>query len=351
VNKKILLGSLIVVGSLFYGISFSSKAEEVTLEPLPAEIAQNPILAEEANTQPQSTISADGVYVLKQGVSEDLDISTSTDNSYWTQVDTSADITFSDDGSLTVVKDDQHIAADVTVNEEEFIKALNQAVTGDPEDDTYTWKYNKVILENNGYHLDCIAYVPEYIVTYITGDNNDIKVTVLRNDTTSGIDYSRDGYELVGYYTDEEFLNSYDFDTKVKESFNIYLSWLKITADEELPATKPVIDNSSTSIVSTTKQSQTQESAAALAKEISASTENIKAEKAESDTTAQESIVLGEIRELENNNATPEKETPAITGRGAILTGDNLCKIYLWDCLTVISALLCFTYFYLNKRV
>lgn len=350
-SKKLFLSSLIAVGSLFYGIGFSSKAEEVITEPLPAEIVQDPAPSEEADTQPQDTISADGVYVLKQGVSEDLDISTSTDNSYWTQVDASADITFSDSGSLVVVKDDQHTAADVTVNEEEFIKALNQAVTGDPEDDTYTWEYNKVILENNGYHLDCIAYVPEYIVTYVTGDNNDIKVAVLRNDTTSGIDYSRDGYELVGYYTDEEFLNSYDFDTKVKESFNIYLSWLKITADEELPATKPVVDNNSTPIVSTTEQISTQGPAVTPAEEASVSTENTKAEMAESNTTTQESIVLGETRELESNNVVPAKETPSVTGRGAILTGDNLCKVYFWGYLTIISALLCFTYFYLNKRV
>lgn len=350
-NKKILLGGLIAIGSLFYGFSFSSKAEEITAEPLSAEIAQDLTPAEGADTQPQDTISADGVYVLKQGVSEDLDISTSTDNSYWTQVDASADITFSDSGSLVVVKDDQHTAADVTVNEEEFIKALNQAVTGDPEDDTYTWEYNKVILENNGYHLDCIAYVPEYIVTYVTGDNNDIKVAVLRNDITSGIDYSRDGYELVGYYTDEEFLNSYDFDTRVKESFNIYLSWLKITADEELPATKPVVDNNSTPVVQTVEQTQTQETATALVEEASVSTENTNAEIAESGTTTQESIVLGETHELESNNGVLEKETPIVTGRGAILTGDNLCKVYFWGCLVVISALFYFIYFCLNKRV
>lgn len=341
----------------------SVKAEEITVDPvpqevmeeaIPAELPQDPAPVEQTEQQSDTTISADGVYVLKQGVSEDLDISTSTSNSYWTQVDTSAEITFTDDGSLVVVKDDQHTAADITVNEEEFIKALNQAVTGDVNDDTYTWEYNKVILEDNGYHLDCIAYVPEYIVTYVTGDNNDIKVAVLRNDTTSGVDYSRDGYELVGYYTDEEFLNSYDFDTKVKESFNIYLSWAQITADDELPPARPVVDSTPTSTEAsnqtpptTNSTSQTQETPATTSEPAVVTTVEVESEAA----PAEESIVLGAIREVEETPAEAVVE-PAVTGRGAIMTGD-VEKLFIYGFLAAWSALLLFVYcyYYFIKRV
>lgn len=238
--RKINLLTTVVVGTiLFSGSILGVSAEELD------EVSQEPAIEainEPDSCIPQETISADGVYVLKQGVSSDLDISTSTANSYWTQVDATAQITFKEDGELSVVKDPNHTAADITINEDDFIKALNQAVTGEADDDTYTWEYNKVILENNGYHLDCIAYVPEYTVTFITGADENISQGVLRNDTVSAIDYSRDGYEFIGYYADGEFISEYDFDTKIKDNTNIYLAWVKIEPDEEIPADKPVVD-------------------------------------------------------------------------------------------------------------
>lgn len=214
-------------------------------QPQPDLIAPDPELPADkpvVDTPVEETVNADGVYVLKQGVSDTLDISTSTANSYWTQVDTTAQITFKEDGELVVVKDADHTAADITINEEEFLKALNYAVTGAEDDDTYTWEYNKVILENNGYHLDCIAYVPEYTVTFVTGTEENIKVGVLRNDTVSAIDYMRDGYEFLGYYVDGEFTTEYDFSNKIKADTDVYLAWVKIEPDEELEPEKPVVD-------------------------------------------------------------------------------------------------------------
>lgn len=238
--RKINLLTTVAVGTiLFSGSILGVSAEE--LDEAPQEPATE-ITNEPDSCIPQETISADGVYVLKQGVSSDLDISTSTANSYWTQVDTTAQITFKEDGELSVVKDPNHTAADITIDEDDFIKALNQAVTGEADDDTYTWEYNKVILENNGYHLDCIAYVPEYTVTFVTGTDENIFQGVLRNDTVSAIDYSRDGYEFIGYYADGEFVSEYDFNTKIKNNTNIYLAWVKIEPDEEMPADKPAVD-------------------------------------------------------------------------------------------------------------
>lgn len=241
--KKRIIG--LTVALVGVTMPFSAFAEELDTTEITAPTTEAEPLAEEiaAQSEPE-TVTPQGVYVLKQGVTEDVDISHSTPNSYWTQVDTTAQVTFKEnnEGAIVVVNDKNHTSADVAIEEESFKTALNYAVTGDVEDDTYTWEYNKVILEGNGYHLDCIAYVPEYKVTFVTGDEKNVNVGVLRNDKVSAIEYTRDGYEFVGFFADDTFSSRYDFDTKVKSNFNIYLKWLEITPDPELEPDRPVVD-------------------------------------------------------------------------------------------------------------
>lgn len=189
----------------------------------------------------EDSVNASGVYVLRQGVSEDLDINHSTPNSNWNVVDTKAEIIFAEDGFLQVVNDKNHTSANLSLNEEEFLKALNYAVTGDAEDDSYLWKYNKVILENDGYHLDVLAYVPSYTITFVGGDK-EVQTTVMRNDKVSPATLTKEGFEFEGYYADEACTIPFDFNINIRQNYTVYSKWLAIEPDPEPSPVRPVVD-------------------------------------------------------------------------------------------------------------
>lgn len=54
----------------------------------------------------------------------------------------------------------------------------------------------------------------------------------------------REGYIFDGWYTDEDFENKYDFDTKVTKDFTLYAKWVKIEEDKENPAEDKAFDES-----------------------------------------------------------------------------------------------------------
>lgn len=201
----------------------------------------NSAICAEAQELQSEKISFYGIYVLKQGVSEDLDITKPTNASYWTKIDyPTAELSASlGEGSLLTVNTPNYNCAKITLeNESKFLLALNKAVTGDVNDDTYTWKYQKVIKEAEGYHLDCIAYVPSYEISFVTNlENFQLNnLTVLRNDI---IDFglidtnSVEGYTFQGWYSDAECTIPYGPDTKVKENIILYAKW------EEIPVVEP----------------------------------------------------------------------------------------------------------------
>lgn len=188
-------------------------------------------------------INPNGIYVLKQGVSADVNITGSSSNSYWTKVnyDTKGVAISLGEGETPAVKIKDYSDAEVVLeNKESFLTALNKAVTGAEDDDTYTWEYQKVILENDGYHLDCIAYVPQYTVSFVTNMEG-LTVGpyfVLRNDSigeapkevTSNEDYSFDGW-----FSDEACTRPYDSNSAVKDDITLYAKWTAI----EKPTPEP----------------------------------------------------------------------------------------------------------------
>lgn len=204
----------------------------------------------ELEPEPEATteqISLHGVYVLKQGVPADLDITHSTAASYWVPVNYSVGnvtVTLGEEGIMTVNIEDYDSASIAIASTQDFLTALNTAVTGATDDDTYTWEWQKVIYENDGYHLDCIAYVPEYSITLVSnmeGINFD-NIGVLRNDTISFPEISEvTGYAFENWYIDEACTEVYDVNTQVKNSFTLYAKWteVEIPKDESVAPVEP----------------------------------------------------------------------------------------------------------------
>lgn len=213
---------------------------------------QDPVLPESEpevpeitpETEPEVTteqISLLGVYVLKQGVPADLDLTQSTASSYWTLVDydvTNVTVTLGE-GELLVTNVENYTTASVTIADNTaFLTALNTAVTGAANDDTYVLEWQKIILENDGYHLDCIAYVPEYSITLVSNMEGVTfsNVGVLKNDIISFPEIPTvEGYEFENWYTDEACTNVYDKTTQIKNSFTLYGKWVEKKEEVILP--------------------------------------------------------------------------------------------------------------------
>lgn len=226
------------------------KIEEETTpkeeNPIEEEKEEVPTEEEVPEIEPTTeTITASGIYVLKQGVSSDLDITKSSSNQYWTSISYPVDnvtITLGE-GNILVVNISDYTNASVSVSDEAaFLSALNQAVTGSADDDCYIWSYQKVISENNGYHLDCIAYVPTYEITFVT-NADDITIdnqSILRNDIASTPSIERENFTLDGWYTDSEFTSPYDFSIPVKSNITLYAKWTEIPTEEEEKIVIPI---------------------------------------------------------------------------------------------------------------
>lgn len=205
----------------------------------------------EIEPEPEITteqISLHGIYVLKQGVPADLDITQSTASSYWVPINydvANVTVTLGEEGIITVNIENYDSASIALANTQDFLTVLNTAVTGATDDDTYTWEWQKVIYENDGYHLDCVAYVPEYSITLVSNMEgvNFSNIGVLRNDTVSFPEIPEvEGYAFENWYIDEACTEVYDVNTQVKNSFTLYAKWteVEVPKDESVTPVEPV---------------------------------------------------------------------------------------------------------------
>ena len=76
----------------------------------------------------------------------------------------------------------------------------------------------------------------KYRVTYDSNGGSDVSSqTVLINGlATKPKDPTRSGYEFVGWYTDSDLTEEYDFDTKVTNSFVLYAKWEETDEDTDI---------------------------------------------------------------------------------------------------------------------
>lgn len=101
------------------------------------------------------------------------------------------------------------------------------------------WKLEDKEVDVNIKVKDKIVEKQKYTITFNTNGGNNIPPTEIEEGQklTKPTDPIREGYKFIGWYSDEDLTEEFDFNTPITENITLYAKWEKETTDEILEIT------------------------------------------------------------------------------------------------------------------